>query len=243
MDTNVSLYISVIFILLTLFLVYFFIKGLKQALDKSEYNESKRKKIMVTVTSIIAGWLALLAIVSFTGFFLDFMSLPPRIMFAIVPPLIIILLFVFSGWLDKLLLSLPSSWLITPQCFRILMEIILWLLFIENIIPIQMTFEGYNFDVIVGLTAPIISYLCFSQNRPLKTLAIVWNIIGLLVLINIVVIANISTPSTLRVFMNEPANTIIGYFPFIWLPGFVVPMALFMHLASLRQLVLKNKIA
>ena len=34
----------------------------------------------------------------------------------------------------------------------------------------------------------------------------------------------------------EEPNAFIPWFPFIWLPGFVAPFALFLHVMSLRQL-------
>jgi len=37
--------------------------------------------------------------------------------------------------------------------------------------------------------------------------------------------------------MNEPANTMIAHLPFIWLPAFVVPVAYFLHIVSLKQLL------
>jgi hypothetical protein len=55
-------------------------------------------------------------------------------------------------------------------------------------------------------------------------------------LFNIVIISILSTPTPFRFFMNEPANTIVAAWPFIWLPGFVVPMAFLLHVFSLKQL-------
>jgi hypothetical protein len=37
--------------------------------------------------------------------------------------------------------------------------------------------------------------------------------------------------------MNEPANTLVGQFPFILLPGILVPIAYGLHIFSLRQLL------
>ena len=99
-----------------------------------------------------------------------------------------------------------------------------------------MTFEGRNFDILVGITAPFIAYYCFvKKSWPLKV-ALVWNIAGVLLLANIVIVAVLSTPYPFRQFMNEPANTVIFSFPFVWLPGFVVPFALLLHLIAIRRL-------
>jgi len=69
---------------------------------------------------------------------------------------------------------------------------------------------------------------------------LLWNIVGLLVLANIVVVAVLSTPYPFRYFMNEPGNTIVFNFPFVWLPSFVVPFALLLHLISIRRLIAKK---
>jgi hypothetical protein len=57
------------------------------------------------------------------------------------------------------------------------------------------------------------------------------------ILLNIVIVAVLSTPVPFRVFMNEPANTVILSFPFVWLPTVVVPIAFLGHIASLRQIL------
>jgi hypothetical protein len=240
MDENVPYYISILFIALTFALFYFFMFGFKFALSRVDYPENKKRKIFLWVPIGVFVWLVFLALISFNGFFLEFKGMPPRILLAVLPPLVVIVVSIFSGTLDPLLLKIRPWWLINLQSFRVMVEIILWLLFLENIIPVQMTFEGFNYDILVGLTAIPVSYLCFRRRKFFYKPLIVWNILGILILLNIVTIAILSTPSDLRYFMNEPANTVIGYYPFIWLPGFVVPMALFLHLASLRQIKLKD---
>jgi hypothetical protein len=121
------------------------------------------------------------------------------------------------------------------------MEIVLWLTFVDNIIPIQMTFEGLNYDILVGLTAPVVACFCFTIKKWSRTVAIIWNFFGLALLLNIVVISVLSAPVPFRVFMNEPANTFVAQLPFVWLPAFVVPVAYWMHILSLKQLLTANK--
>ena len=47
-------------------------------------------------------------------------------------------------------------------------------------------------------------------------------------------------PTPFRVFMKEPANTVVMKFPFILLPTFLVPLAYGLHFLSLRQLLMKR---
>jgi hypothetical protein len=98
-----------------------------------------------------------------------------------------------------------------------------------------MTFEGRNWDILVGLTAPLVALVL--TRKPLLGFAKLWNIAGLLILGNIVGVALLSAPLPFRVFLNEPANTIIAEFPFVWLPSVLVPIAYTLHLLSWRQLM------
>ena len=127
-------------------------------------------------------------------------------------------------------------WIVYAQSFRMIMEFILWLLYRYSIIPVQMTFAGRNFDILIGFTAPFVAYFCFIKKTWSPKVALIWNFAGLLLLGNIVVVALLSTPYPFRVFMNEPANTLVFSFPFVWLPAFVVPFALLLHLISIKRL-------
>lgn len=137
--------------------------------------------------------------------------------------------------LDSILKHTPPKWFLNIQFFRFFVEILLWFLFLAETLPQRMTFEGYNFDIIAGVTGPIFAYWCFANQRQKQQLAIIWNILGLLFLINIVSIALMTMPTPLQVFQED--NTIIGTFPMPLLPTILVPIAYYMHVFSLRQLL------
>lgn len=99
------------------------------------------------------------------------------------------------------------------------------------------TFEGRNFDIISGLTAPAIFYFGFIKNQIDKKLILVWNFICLGLLINIVVNAVLSAPFPFQKFAFDQPNIAVLYFPFNWLPSCVVPLVLLSHLATIRQLL------
>jgi hypothetical protein len=103
-----------------------------------------------------------------------------------------------------------------------------------------MTFEGRNYDIMAGLTAPIVAFMIMKRSIS-KTSVIIWNLVCLGLLLNIVITAILSTPSPWRVFMNEPANYIVTYFPISWLPGLLVPLAYYLHLFSLKQVILQRR--
>ena len=100
-----------------------------------------------------------------------------------------------------------------------------------------MTFEGRNFDIISGLTAPLIYYFGYVKNTLNKAVIIGWNIVCLLLLVNIVIMAVLSAPFPFQQLAFDQPNTAILHFPFTLLPGCIVPIVLFAHLISLRNLM------
>ena len=212
--------------------------GFYKGLLKYGKTLSQSRKISWYIVVGLFLWLSIIGLLANFGFFQNFDSFPPRIFFAVFPPIVLIISLLFSKPFTRFLKSVPPSWLIYIQSFRIIVELILWFGFLGHLIPFQMTFEGFNYDVVVGLTAVLAGSVFFRKSRYRRFEAMIWNVFGLALLINIIMIAFLSAPSTFRVFMNEPANEIVAYFPYIWIPGFFVPYALAMHLFSLKQLIL-----
>ena len=237
MDTSAN---GILLLLLTLVCVALVIAGLNAVLKKTVQPASRRR--IVSMTSFIIGlWLIALALLSAKGFFADFSKLPPRPALAILLPLPLILLFTFSKRGTRILQSVPRQWFVFMQSFRIFVEVLLWLAFLAGMVPVQMTFDGLNFDVITGLLALPVGYLLSKGKIYSSTVGIIYNIIGLALLLNILVIAVLSMPSPFRYFLNEPSNVLVAQFPFIWLPGVLVPLAYSLHIFSLRQLLTRKQ--
>ncbi|TAE30319.1 MAG: hypothetical protein EAZ92_04955 [Candidatus Kapaibacterium sp.] len=228
--TPTPLLLNAEFIALTLALVVVLLLAVRTAVQKT----GSHPRIVVLTAVGIGAWLCLTAGVASTSFLWQFDAQPPRLFFLVAPTLLGMVLFARSRKVGELLKALSPAWIVGFQVFRVVMELILWQLFLANVIPVQMTFEGRNFDILVGLTAPIVARL-LVQNKISRTALIAWNWVSLAILLNIVVVAVVSTPVPFRVFMNEPANTVILSFPFVWLPTVVVPIAVLGHIASLRH--------
>jgi ABC-type multidrug transport system permease subunit len=82
----------------------------------------------------------------------------------------------------------------------------------------------------------VVAYACFVRRAWPVRVARWWNWAGVLILLNVVVHAQLSAPTRFRLFDTDPPATFIGDLPFIWLPGFLVPLAWALHALSLRQL-------
>lgn len=241
MQPEIYLIGQLIVILLAFGLVSILVFGLRYALGQLQVKEEKKRKLIGFTVAGVVLWLAILGLGAVIGFFQQYQFFPPRVFLAFMPPLIIIIVLLFSPSFTAILRVLPMSWLFYVQSFRILMELFLWLGYRGGYVPPQMTFEWLNYDIVVGITAPMAGMVFFGRGRYQRFEAIYWNVFGIALLLNIVIIAVLSVPTPMRVFMNEPANTFVTQFPFIWIPGFIVPFALAMHLFSLKQLFLTKK--
>lgn len=227
------------FIILTVVFYYLLLREFKIALPNTTLPPDRQKRYLNRIIITVVIWTVAVSALSLRGVFGNFDIFPLNIGPFLLIPLLIIIIFTFSKTTREVLMHLHPSRIIRLQVFRVFVEILLWLLFIQNLLPIQMSFEGRNFDILAGLTAPVIAYLTL-QNKLSKTALIIWNIACLGLLINIVTIAILSMPTPFRYFMNDPANTIVTRFPFVFLPTFLVPLAYMLHFLSLRQLMIRK---
>jgi hypothetical protein len=107
-------------------------------------------------------------------------------------------------------------------------------MFERGIMPGQMSYSGRNFDIITGITAVIVAALLVA-GRGGRILVAAWNVVGLGLLVNIIIVALVSTPMV-ALFGPDRLNIWITYPPFIWLPAVMVLAALTGHLIIFRAL-------
>jgi hypothetical protein len=234
---NLPLYITLLFWLTTIITLFLFIWTIR-----SSVSEQTRRYTMPTLVSLIV-WLVIQAVLTLKNIYnTETNSLPPKIVLMGVLPTIMVVLVLFLTAKGKHFIdSLPLKNLTYLNIVRIPVEIVLFLLFLHKFIPKLMTFEGRNFDILIGITAPFIAYFGFSKQKISRKGVLIWNFAGLGLLLNIVINALFSTPSPIQKFAFEQPNIAILNFPISWLPTFIVPIILFGHLTSIRQLLIQNK--
>lgn len=164
-------------------------------------------------------------------------TVPPRFPLLILPALGLTIWAFSNAAFKQHILQFNLKALTLLHTLRVLVEVVLYFLFTEKLIPVEMTFEGLNFDIVTGLTAPLVCWFAFNNNKVNKSLLIAFNCMGLLLLSIIVVVAILSAETPLQQFGYTQPNVAVTYFPYIWLPAVVVPTMLFAHLAALYKLV------
>lgn len=146
-----------------------------------------------------------------------------------------------SAWGNRLNAAVPLAALIGFQGFRLPLELVMHRAAVDGAMPIQMSYSGWNFDVVSGASALAVAGLVAAGRAP-GWLIVGWNALGSLLLLTIVGIAIASTP-TFAAFGSDRLNTWIADPPFVWLPGLLVPAALFGHLLLWRRLVRARRAA
>jgi len=227
---DLPLYVPLLFILTTLAKFILFVYVLK----KSTLHSMSSLRILIAMIV----WLALQGVIAKSGFFAQNLDvLPPRFILVVVPPfLVIIILFLTRKGL-RFIDQLPLYQITWLNVVRIPVEIGLFYLAMGKAIPELMTFAGRNFDIIAGITAPIIAYFGIKKSKIGKVGLLVWNIAMLALLVNIIVNALLAAPTPLQQFAFDTPNIGVLYFPYSWLPGFIVPVVFFGHLVSIRRLL------
>jgi hypothetical protein len=217
-------YLNLLFILTALATAFLFYKAARNS---------------TPVLLIILGWFLLQGLIGFNGFYLETSSLPPRILLLIAPPFVAIFIFFFTKRGKNFIDRLDLKFLTYLHTVRLPVEITLMLLFLHQQIPQIMTFEGRNFDIVSGISAPIIAFIYFRTQQTKKKLLLFWNFVCLALVLNIMIHGILSAPFPFQQFGFEQPNIGVLKFPFIWLPGFIVPVVIFSHLVSIRQLLKK----
>ncbi|MFN8341812.1 MAG: hypothetical protein U0V64_09115 [Cyclobacteriaceae bacterium] len=231
--TGSTIITPVTFIVLTVVMYYFTILVFTRGIEATVWDAGRKRRTILWMWIGIAGWAAVSAFLAIAGVLADFSTFPPRMMLVLFVPLVTLLTLTFLPGTQTVLRQIPIGWLTRLQFFRVVVELLLWMLFMQQLLPVQMTFEGRNFDVLAGLSAPLAAWW-LTKN---KTAMVIWNVCALALLINIIVVAILSLPGPMRYFMNEPANVIVTTYPYVWLPALLVPLAYGLHFFSLRKLL------
>lgn len=241
MTTGIHIICIILILSIVIFLLGCVTYTLRRVYLSMRTDLVQQNRMIRLVATGLSLWLLIIAVLSIGGYFSNYRYLPPRlILFGLFIPLVFTVFLLFSKSFTVILRRIPPSWLIKVQSYRIVLELMLILAFLGDLLPFQLTFLGFNMNIVAGITALFAGSIFFRKGRFLKPETVIWNIFGVLLLLMVVFIAIISIPAHYRIFMNEPSSKIISSFPFIWIPTFLVPLSLAFHLFSIKQVFIKD---
>ena len=194
----------------------------------------RTRKVTLAAGVGVALWLATSAALALSGILLHFERRPPSFGVMVLVSAAVTVALAMSPLGGRLVRGLPLAALVGAQGFRLPLELLMHRALVEGVMPVQMSYEGYNFDILTGASALVVAALLARRRAP-RWLVIAWNVGGLLLVVNVVTIAFVSTPG-LAAFGPDRLNVWIATFPFVWLPEVMVMAALLGHVLVFRAL-------
>lgn len=177
----------------------------------------------------ILGWCVLVSTMAWLGVF----EAEPKRFISVV-----IMLFGVMYFLSRKAAPVTAQtqkWVLALHSLRLAVEWVLHELYGMGKIPKIMTWEGLNFDVVMGASAlMLLVYTQITGQRLSPFFWKTWNVIGLCFLAWIVGMAALSAPLPLQQLAFEQPNVAVLMFPFCLLPGMVVPLVALAHVRGLK---------
>jgi hypothetical protein len=187
-------------------------------------------------TLLIIAWSLIQSGLAYTNFYQVLDSTPPRFAFVMIPIGILFIFALLPKQINRMIEKRNSILSTFLHTIRIPMEIVLFYLFTYKMLPELMTFEGRNFDILVGLSAPIIGFMMIRQKISKQGL-LIWNIIGLCFISFIFVNGLLSAELPFQQFGFDQPNRAVTFFPYILLPAVVVPIVMYTHITDIIKLI------
>jgi hypothetical protein len=189
--------------------------------------------------TLLCVWFAYAGLLGYFGVIKNTAMRPPGIAFLLVPVLFFLFLFIVfivrSAAGARIALAFPLWIVLCTQCFRIGVELFLHQLWLDGLVPKMLTFDGANVDIYIGVSALLIAWLS-TRGRVGMKIAVAWNVLGILSLVNVVTRAVLTAPGPFNLIHAEVPNRMIGTFPFLFIPGFFVPLAVVLHVVAIRAI-------
>jgi len=205
-----------------------------RAVGAAGYPGRQTNRLQIRLALGAVAWMATTLWVSAAGVLRHFERQPPPMLFLVAA------VFALAGWLAFSwigdLVVRHTSWvaLVGLQGFRLPLELLMHRAYVEGIMPVQMSYSGRSFDIVTGATAIVLALALARMPVPRWVIA-VWNVLGTVLLVNILVIAIASMPM-FHWFGMDRLNVWVADPPFVWLPAVLVLTAVAGHLLMFRKL-------
>jgi hypothetical protein len=198
-----------------------------------------RRRALLSAAGMSA-WMAVLGGVASTGALTRFDVRPPPMMGVFLGTIVLSVAFALSGFGKRLALGLPVSALVGFQAFRLPLELVMHQAADEGVMPGVMTYTGYNFDIVTGITAAIVGAWCLF-GRPPRAVLVAFNVLGSVLLLVVSTVAVLALP-VFAAFGLGQLNLWVTRFPYV-LMAVMVGSALVGHILLARRLLARTESA
>ncbi len=213
---------------------------LSSTAGRSNLAPAAQRSIRIGSAIFLGAWLAgavLLAPTLRSVFPADRFAIPPVVSFSALALAIVLLALWLSSSLRRVLAAASLPTLVGVQLYRIVGVVFLVLL-AQGQLPAHFALPAGWGDAAIGIAAPLVAFALARRVRGSRTLAVSWNVLGLIDLVVAVgmgtgYLAPILAPGLGRVL---PAAA-MQMFPMILVPAFAVPVSVVLHLVALGGLL------
>ncbi len=190
--------------------------------------------------AVIGVWLGYAGFMGYAGIVGDPARMPPGIFLLLTPIIAFVAIVLGRSPVGRYLAgSLPLGLIFALQSFRVGVELTLSSLHDSGLTTRLLTLAGGNVEILIGLSAPVIALIA-TRGAVGRRIALAWNVVGLLSLLNVASRAVLTAPGPLNLVHAELPNVAMGMFPFSYIPGFMAPLAMTLHVLAFRALRAAN---
>lgn len=222
------------FVVLPLLVAAGFVMACEWAGRRLGESVTVRRRRAVRLGAAVLAWLSVTALIAASGVLRWFDATPPPFAVFAVAVGVVGIAVPCSPVGTLLVRGVPLWALVGFQVFRVPLELVMHRAYVEGVMPGQMSYSGQNYDILSGIGAGVLGFWLTRGQVP-RRVVVLWNALGLVLLVNVVAIAVVSTP-LFRWFGDERLNVFVTYPPFVWLPAVLVTAALMGHVLVWRRL-------
>lgn len=207
-------------------------RGLKGA----GWPDHERQRASWSIAALLVVWFLAELVPAWLGFFQGATPRIPMIQYGmLVPPVLIAILFWRWRPLRRVIEAVPQQWMAGVQFYRV-MGVIFLVLYAAGKLPGIFALPAAIGDILTGLFAPIVGRAYARNPQAAAGRLHAWNLFGIADLIVAVGLGFLTSPSPLQMLSLDKPNELVTAFPLVMIPVFLVPLAILLHLASLKKL-------
>ena len=217
-----------------LLVVWVTLRGLDLGLRRSGCAAPIRRSLLLRIGALLGTWFLAVTAAAVSGAWLD--PGVPRALGYILPALLLSLVLWRAGWLQAAVQTLSPSAIPWLQTMRVGGGLTLFAAWASGVAPWGWVATAGTGDILVGLGAVGVALLLGTGLSWSRTAAQVWNVFGLVDIAHTMVRGLLCAPGPQQRIFETPPNLVPMVFPFIYLPAFIVPLTILLHILSLQQL-------
>jgi hypothetical protein len=214
--------------------------GLWLGLESTDLTPGQRRTTWLAVMIPDTLWFAVAWSAAINGVLRPGASPLPLLPMAIFLPVVIgAPLLLLSKRVGQVLDSMPASWLVALQLYRVFGS---WALaaWLRGALPGVFAVPSGIGDMLTGLFAVPAAIAVATSTAQGRRAAIAWNILGLADFAVAITLGLITSPGRFQLIVPDVSSIGAGGYPGVLTPAFVVPSSILLHALSLRQLIRRS---